>query len=223
MGRRGSLKAGIQKKYETWLGGFARLIHGNTPAGLAAKLATYTELIRQSEIYGDDLWRIEPLLPTLIQALEIDLHFALAKLLEAAGRSDRSMFAFLKFCRNNQSLITWRSGSLSDHALEKQQNDLAAHTTTIDTLMKRRDKFFAHMDKAYFLEPARIYADFPLEASDVIAVANTMISIVASHERRLTGAASFHMGEFYTISVDNMVRNLRTGRSINFPGHVESH
>lgn len=87
--------------------------------------------------------------------------------------------------------------------------------------MGRRDKFFAHLDKRYFKEPARIYVDYPLDAQNVIALVNVVIGVVAEHQWELKGSAAISVAEFYTISVDNMVRNLEAGRRKNFPGQLD--
>jgi hypothetical protein len=215
------LKDEIQRQYEARLGGYAGLIHGNTPPGLAAKLATYTAFLDQFGKHGDDLWRIEPLLPLVINAVEVDLHLAMARLLEPPNRSDRSLFRFLKYCVDNRNLISWRSGSPPEAVLKAQLTALGAHQVAIDAIKARRDKFFAHLDKEYFLAPSKVYDDYPVEASEVIALANCMIDIVAEHQDRLSGEVNFHLAQFYTISVDNMVRNALVGRKANFPGQVD--
>jgi len=87
--------------------------------------------------------------------------------------------------------------------------------------MGRRDKFFAHLDKRYFKEPARIYVDYPLEADDVIALVNAVIGVITEHQWKLKESAAISVAEFYTICVDNMVRNLEAGRRKNFPGQLD--
>lgn len=206
-----------QAEYEARLKGFANLIHGNGPPGLAAKLAIFSELLRQRRIYGDKLWRIEPLLLPLMHSVEADLHLSMARLLEPPKRSDRSLFKFLTFCEGNLSKISWATGQLTNTAIEQQRAALEAQRTTIDAIMGRRDRFFAHLDKEYFSNPTAIYSDYPLDEDDVIALANAMIGLVAEHEGGLKASWTINLAEFYTISVDNMVRNLRSGRKINFP------
>lgn len=87
--------------------------------------------------------------------------------------------------------------------------------------MGRRDKFFAHLDKRYFADPSRVYSDFPLDEMAVIGLVNCVIMIVSEHQVSLNDAFNFHLAEIYEISVDNMVRNLETGRRANFPGQLD--
>jgi hypothetical protein len=215
------LKEVVQAQYEQRLSRYAALIHGNEPPGLVAKLAIYSAMLDQETIWSDRLWKIEPLLYPLIQSVEIDLHLATARLLERPSRSDRSLFRFLEFCRANRMLITGLHGALPADLLQAQIDQLEAHRPTIDAMMGRRDKFFAHLDKKYFDGAASIYGDFPLLQPDVIALVNTVVGIVSAHQRLLSGQMNFHLAEFYRVAVDNMVRNLTVGRSTNFPGQLD--
>lgn len=217
----GRVKAEIQANYEERLSRYAALLHGNEPPGLAAKLAVYQQLLRQHEVHGDRLWQIEPILYPLILSAETDLHLATARLLEDPRRAEGSLFAFLTFCVKNRTNITWLSGTPADGVFERQIEGLEAQRSTIDAIMARRDKFFAHLDKKYLREPARIYADYPLEARDVITLVNSVIGVVSEHQRKLKESVNFHVAQFYAIGVENMVRNLETGRRANFPGQLD--
>jgi hypothetical protein len=212
-----TMSADIQFDYESRLTGYANLVHGNTPPGLAPKLAIHRELLRQQHLWQNDLWRIEPLLLPLFRSSEVDLHLSIARLLEAPGRSDRSLFKFLSFCDANRTKITWKNGGMSSRVVADQIASLEQHRSTIASIMGRRDRFFAHLDKEYFIDPGKIYTDYPLEDEGVVDLANAMIEIVRVHEQGLRGSVSINLAEFYTISVDNMVRNLRTARGVNFP------
>lgn len=160
------MKAQIQANYEERLSRYVTLIQGEVPPGLVPKLAVYRELIRQHGMHGDRLWKIEPILHPLIISAETDLHLATARLLEEPRRAEGSLFAFLDFCMKNQANITWKSGPPPIGILEKQLDELESRRNTINAIMGRRDKFFAHLDKRYLKEPARIYVDYPLERGD---------------------------------------------------------
>lgn len=161
------------------------------------------------------------MLAAMIHSVEIDLHLATAKLLEKSNRSDRSLFTFLEFCLTNWQHISWRAGVPEENVIRAQLDDLEAHRPTITMIMARRDKFYAHLDKRYFNDPKAIYADYPLTQMAVIALVNCVIDIIASHQRNLNDTVGFHVGEFYAIAIENMVRNLETGRRANFPGQLD--
>lgn len=215
------MNTGIQANYEERLSRYAALLHGNEPPGLVAKLAVYQQLLRQRDIHGDRLWKIEAILYPLMLSAETDLHLAVARLLENPRRAEGSLFAFLEFCVKNRASIAWKSGTPPDGEFERQIEELETRRATIDAILGRRDKFFAHLDKRYLREPARIYVDYPLAEQDVIALVNSVIKVVTDHEWKLREVASFHVGEFYAIGIENMVRNLETGRRANFPGQLD--
>lgn len=215
------MKAQIQTNYEERLARYVTLIQGMEPPGLVPKLAVYHELLRQHGMYGDRLWKIEPVLHPLIFAAETDLSLATARLLEKPHRAESSLFGFLDFCIKNHANITWKSGPLPVIILENQLKELESQRNTINAIMGRRDKFFAHLDKCYFKEPARIYVDYPLKAEDMIALVESVIRVITEHQWKLKGGAAISIAEFYRISVDNMVRNLESGRRKNFPGQLD--
>lgn len=214
------MKAQIQANYEERLSRYVILVQGMDPPGLVPKLAVYSELLRQQEIHGDRLWKIEPMLHPLMHSAEIDLHLATARLLEDPRRAEGSLFAFLNFCVINQNNITWNTGSPASGVFQAQLKLLESKRPTIDAIMGRRDKFFAHLDKRYFKDPSRIYADYPLHAKDVIALVNAVISVITDHQIALDDTAAISVGELYTVSIDNMVRNLEAGRRENYPGQL---
>lgn len=215
------MRAQIQASYEERLSRYAELVHGNAPPGLVPKLAIYSTLLQEQSTRRDGLWKIEPMLAVMIHSVEIDLHLATAKLLEKSNRSDRSLFTFLEFCLKNREIISWSAGAPEENIIQAQLDALETHRPTITMIMARRDKFFAHLDRRYFNDPKAIYADYPLSATAVIALVNCVIDIVANHQRNLNDTVSFHVGEFYAIAIENMVRNLETGRRANFPGQLD--
>ncbi|TGX49203.1 hypothetical protein E5A73_20425 [Sphingomonas gei] len=215
------MKAALQANYEARLSHYATLLHATEPPGLVAKLAVYRQLLRQREIHGEKLWKIEPTLYLLMHSAEIDLHLAAARLLEDPGRSEGSIFAFIKFCVTNRAHLTWKAGTPPAEIFGEQLARLEGHRATITAIMGRRDRFFAHLDKRYFRDPGRIYVDFPLEEEAVIALVNAVIAVITEHQWKLKETASFHLAEFVEIGVDNMVRNLEAGRRQNFPGQLE--
>jgi hypothetical protein len=97
----------------------------------------------------------------------------------------------------------------------------AAHLNSFERAKQDIQLPHAHMDKRYFADPAAIYADFPLEQEDVVELVNRVIGIIGVHQRKLSGSMNFHLAEFYRVGVDNMIRNLHTGRAANFPGQLD--
>jgi AbiU2 len=205
----------VQEQYELRLKRYARLINAPNDRGLIAKLQIFRSFLEKKRSLGDKLWRIEPLLMYLLPSLEMDVHLTIAKFFEDDGYG---VDAFLRFCLSNHRNIQWAEGNIPTEVLFGQRQALAAHSDAVESIKRRRNKIYAHMDKEYQDAPEQAFVDFPLEEDEVLRLAQCLIDIVAAHQRGLQGAVSFHLAETFDISVDNMVRNLETGRRHNFPG-----
>jgi hypothetical protein len=208
----------IQENYEERLSRYLALVHATTEHSLSTKYAIYSAFLNQYEAHGDSLWEAEPLLYYLLKFTETDIHLACAKLLETRRNSERSVFAFIDFCITNRTSINWTNGNPPESLLFSQKHKLESHRDTINRILARRDKYFAHLDKEYFHHPSRIFSDYPLDTGEVLALIRCIIEIFRQHEEGLhPDHASFNLAEFFVISVDNMVRNLRAGKRNNFP------
>lgn len=210
------MKEVTQENYERRVKEYTGLLHGTDQDGLICKLQMYQSFLAKRRKIGDRLWKIEPLLFYLIKSLEQDVHLTLAKFFDDSGYG---IGKFVRFFIASRRQITWSSGQSPDECLlKKQQAALELQKDCIDAIIGRRNKFFAHRDKEYLRQSDQIYSDYPLPEDDVVCLANTLISIVQQHEVGLSGGScSFHLADFIEIGVDNMVRNLETGRKVNFP------
>jgi hypothetical protein len=209
------MSGAIQERYDKMVEHYARLINGTDNRALIAKLQIYRSFLSEVHSRGDNLWKIEPLLHYLLSSLELDLHITLANFLD---EGDLGLRKFLDFCLTNHRKILWAKGNPPSELFFSQKAKLSEHSGTINSIRGRRDKLFAHRDKLYFDDPDQAFDDFPLSEEDVIALAQCLITIVHEHEIGLhPNRSSFHVAQFFAISVDNMVRNLETGRRINFP------
>ncbi len=208
----------IQDRYERDLNRFMHLIFAPSEFGIISKFEIYRSFLGQHKRLGEALWNAEPLLPYMIKSIEVDLHMTVARLLGASlDGSERNLPNFIDFCIKNSPHIRQRFQGMSEQVLFSQKKRIGAHGHTIAQIRGRRDKFFAHADKKYFDQPEKIYFDYPLQEDDFISLIQTMIEIVGEHEHWVTpNTTKSHFAEAFHISVDNMIRNLRTGREINF-------
>ena len=142
---------------------------------------------------------------------------SVSRLLEDPKRSTGSLYRFLDFCSSDASRIKWKSSPLTSDVIFKQKAILAEHRKTIASVMGRRDKSIAHLDKKHFKHPDAIEEDYPLTNESLVLLANATIGILIEHQNAV-GAQSWRssMAEFFEISVDNMLRNLHVGREKNF-------
>lgn len=190
--------------------------------GLGSQVTIYHLLLKQYREKGDHLWRIEPLLYVFIKSLETNLHVSLARLLEPKNRSHGNFEKFLSFCKANATKIVWKEGTMTIELIEAQEAELSAHSKTIEAIKARRDKRFAHSDRAYFENADQIMEDYPLKEGHFVDLANCIIGLLHVHENGLKpNTTRIGMHIFNEISVDNMVRNLEAGRRLNFPNQLE--
>jgi len=190
--------------------------------GLGSQLTVYQILLEEHREKGDYLWKVEPLLYMFAKSLEANLHISLAKLLEPKKRSHGNIEKFLAFCKANAGRISWKEGHLTADLIESQEAELAAHADAIGSIKARRDMYFAHSDRKYFEHADQVMDDFPLSEQGVVALANCFVGIISVHWHGLnpsTGRIGGHL--FAATAVDNMIRNLETGRRINFPGQLD--
>lgn len=201
-----------QLSYEKRLRQFLKMLHG--PEGLIAKLAIFRELVSQYRNRGDGLWEISPPLYYFARAMQTEVLLALARLLESKDRSWGNLEKFLNYSATNAWRIRWSKGPIPEAVAFKHKTALAAHSEVIAAIKGRRDKVLAHLDRRYFFEPEAVEVDFPISDDDLIALANEIIRILNEHERGLTpDRVTFHLGEFYHIAIDNMVRSLEDARN----------
>ncbi|MEH6674314.1 MAG: hypothetical protein V7666_07875 [Sulfitobacter sp.] len=210
----------IQTDYETRVERLLSAFHDID--GLGSQLTIYHLLLKQHQEKGDYLWRIEPLLFIFLKSLEANLHVSLARLLEPKNRSHGNIEKFLSFCSANVKRISWNEGRLTSELIASQEEELAAHSRAIEAVRARRDKRFAHSDRKYFENADQIMEDFPLTEEDIVSLANCVVRIIRVHWSGLNpkkGRLGAHL--FNETAVDNMIRNLETGRKTNFPGQLE--
>lgn len=204
-----------QKLYERRLKQYVRMIHG--AEGLIAKLTVFRELVARHRDLGDDLWKIDPLLYFFARSMQTEVILDIARLLENKDRSNGNIEKFLNFCIANSGRIYWGGGLIPQDTLFQHKTILASHSAIIASIKGRRDKVIAHLDRRYFYEPELVEEDYPIDDQDLIDLANGIIKIFRDHEIGLhPECVSFHLSEFYQIAVDNMIRNLKTGREQNF-------
>jgi hypothetical protein len=209
------MDSAVHIDYQSRLERYLQQVYGQD--GLIAKLATFKALSERYKALGDDLIKIEPLLYYFHSAMATEVLLSVSRLLEDPKRSTGSLYKFLNFCASNASRINWRSRQLTSEVIFRQKTALAKHDQTIASVMGRRDKSIAHLDRKYFYSPGAVEEDYPLTDDKLVGLANEVISILIEHQEGVgTLSWPISMAEFLELAVDNMVRNLHTGRETNF-------
>lgn len=68
-----------------------------------------------------------------------------------------------------------------EEIIDRNIEDLSAHSETIDNLKGIRDKSIAHADKKYFQDSEKLYADYPLNWKSVTDLVECLKNILKKH------------------------------------------
>lgn len=194
-----------QARYETDLHRLSEILS----TALVPKLAMLQVLQRRmvSPTSNDEY----PLLPWIVEALQIDVVLTLTKLLDDS-RSDRNVQCFLKFAEGNRSDIKWKDGALSHATLVGHVAALREHESAARMLRAHRDKYFAHSDKEYFLEPTKLDDDFPVTLDEVVGLVRAMQRIIGEHLHGLGEGVPVSLDSFFALSAVQMADAFRPVR-----------
>ena len=88
----------------------------------------------------------------------------LAKIFENPNRSDLNLYKFLNFIEQNSKKINFKKGK--NYSLVENRRLIDENSNKIDTILKWRDKSFAHYDKK-FLQEGILPKEFPLTKDDL--------------------------------------------------------
>ncbi len=130
------------------------------------------------------------------------------------NRSERNLLKFLNFVENHRNLLSLEAYqdrmnvSNGDWRLERHPRityeSIQAHRTKIEekaelleNLMIQRDKYFAHMDKAYFDKTRELIDDAPLSFGDFADLIDLAKDILNDY------SAAFD-GTIHTVTPDNI-------------------
>lgn len=121
-----------------------------------------------------------PVLFVLFDSLQVDCVMTISKLIEGE-RGKKSIQRFLGFVDSNKKKIRKKYSGLTDDLVEKNLQQLEEVKINIQNILTQRDKYFAHADPEYFLEPNKLGDDFPDTYEDLVDILNSLQSIVNSH------------------------------------------
>lgn len=65
--------------------------------------------------------------------------------------------------------------------IERQLSEIGRHQDTIERIKTHRDKAIAHLDRAYFNNPEKLYMDYPLKDDDIDCLLDLVKNILRNH------------------------------------------
>lgn len=171
---------------------FQGIIYDN----IAMKLGTYAGFRNSLETDYKKTIESFPLLHFIVESLQVDCVISVCKMVEGSNRGERTIQTLLEFAKDNLPILSKEYPKLTLATIEKHTNELKAIEPQINRLMKQRDKYFAHSDKKYFLEPGKLVADFPDTQNDLVDVVRVLQSIIGDHSDYTKGSRRVDMSDF---------------------------
>lgn len=182
----------VKKRYSKDVERFQGIIYDN----IAMKLGTYSGFLKSLETDYQKTIESFPLLHFIVESLQVDCVISVCKMIEGSARGERTIQTLIEFVQNNLSILHKEYPKLSLVKIKKHINDLNSIEPQVKRLMTQRDKYFAHSDKKYFLEPGKLVTDFPDTLNDLVDVTRVLQSIVGDHSEYIKGSRRVDMSGF---------------------------
>ena len=173
----------ITLHYENYLKRFEKIVFSQ----VAIKLAAYKGF---QETFQSDFERAAksfPLLYFMIEALQVDCVMTISKLTEI-NRGDKTIQKFLNFVLANITTLQKKYEKLTKEQVEKDLASLETVQSQMSRILTQRDKYYAHADNEYFLEPNKLLTDFPNTYDDLVDITRVLQGIINDHRYFVKGS-----------------------------------
>lgn len=177
--------------YEIFLATLEKIIFDR----LAIKLATYKGFHEMLHSDFEKTAKSFPLLYFMIESLQVDCVMTISKLIEG-NRGDKTIQKFLNYYKSNLKKIRKKYTNLTEKQLVKDLAQLDGIKIQISRILNQRDKYYAHADNAYFLEPTKLLLDFPETYSDLVNITRVLQGVVNDHRFFVKGSWRVCMSDF---------------------------
>ncbi|HEU0143517.1 MAG TPA: hypothetical protein VFQ47_01910 [Nitrososphaera sp.] len=189
-------------EYERYLNRLDQLIYQE----VVPKTAIFDYFTRHLYRLDDKPYEKEPLVWFIQTALYSDITFSIFRLFDR--NSDRNIFHFLDYTEKHLSSIQWIT-PLNRTKINEQRAELAAVSTQIELLRKRRNKFFGHYNKKFFYEPDKVNDDFPFSNEDAITLVRVLQRVISAHMHAFHGHASISIEGFLYVAAEKLYEAIR--------------
>ena len=179
----------------------------NEVININSNFKLYKHLIDRLKDRRDAMEYAPSFFNTVLEALFADVVMSLAKLFETERRgSYGNLHTYLKFVTDNKEIFSLDErfrrdpniGALEDYIkegfkieiedlLKEHENLIKEQGVRIDILLHWRDKYYAHNDKRYFINPSLIAEEMPLLYDDIDKLIDTTTKILNAYSVRFDG------------------------------------
>lgn len=192
------------EQYESYISTYCDLIYSK----VALKLGVYKAHVEALEREPYDMKRANPLMPLMVESIQIDCVMTVSKLIES-GRGDRTFQKFLAFVESNIKAISKFYPEISASLVSEQRAALEAIESQVGSILTQRDKYFAHADKKYFFDPERITEDFPETYAELAKIVQALQGIVGKHKQLTTGGYPVCIAGFAYAFSDKILNHVK--------------
>lgn len=145
----------LSNNYKLLVDRLEHIIYDN----IAVKLASYSGFNKSLNDDYEGTLKSFPLLFFIVESLQVDSVLTVYKIVD--NREERTIRYLLKYAKENLSVLSAKYPKLTADVLTKNENSLNDLSENINRIKTQRDKYYAHSDKEYFLEPGNLLIDFP--------------------------------------------------------------
>ena len=183
---------------------FEEIIYDN----MAIKLAAFRGFQENISSDYEKTMKSFPLINFVVESLLVDIVITTNKIVEA--NSDRTINYLLNFTDNNFKILNNHFPKVTKEMISRNKAELEALEDQFKRLKTQRDKYYAHSDKEYFLEPGRIMKDFPNTFDDLTDVIIVLKGMISEHRLAIEGSMRVCISEFVYVNTYKTVDLLKS-------------
>lgn len=177
--------------YKTLCEGLEKIVYNS----VSSKLASFKGFTESLERNKKSTLENFPLLIYIIDSLQADCVITICKITEGE-RSHKTIQKFINFISSNLKKLNKEYSELTAELIDEHKNSLKEIEPQINRIKKQRDKYFAHSDNMYFLEPRQLRIDYPNTYEDLTDIIRTLQNLIASHSMIICKSMRIDMSGF---------------------------
>lgn len=179
------------KKYKGLVLNYNSIVFEN----LGIKMGSYKGFLDAKQKNHFSIVEKMPLLDYFLESFQVDCVISICKIIEKE-RSKNTIQSFIKFIESNHSQIQKKYNQLDKNIISQDKASIQRIYPEIERLLHQRDKFFAHADNKYFLEPYLIYNSFQETYNDLSKITSTLQELINRHLFVVSGKRSGCVSDF---------------------------
>lgn len=193
----------LSNNYKLLVDRLEHIIYDN----IAVKLASYSGFNKSLNDDYEGTLKSFPLLFFIVESLQVDSVLTVYKIVD--NREERTKRYLLKYAKENLSVLSAKYPKLTADVLTKNENSLNDLSENINRIKTQRDKYYAHSDKEYFLEPGNLLIDFPNTYEDLVEISIKLQHIISDHRDIIYGNRRVCISDFVYLNTIRTIEFLK--------------